>query len=475
MTLSSTATRAELLQRKSEISKQLVSYRGRISSLTEADGAEIERLAEEKDAIELQLERAGSTGARSPGRTTTVDLGATAEDRDRDLSPFVREARDEALRAVERVVNSGRIEPDAADRVDNLIRHEDTRTGVGARYLAAVGDQHYLSAFITMLRSPESAHLRMTPREHEAVRRVVAVQEERAMGVTTGSAGGFGIPIDLDPSILSTGSGSLNPIRQIANVRTTIGDIWKGVSADAPTAAYQAEAAEMNDASPTLVQPSITTQRGSAFIPVSYEIIMDWPQDQLVEELRNLLDESKNNLDSSKWLTGTGTNEPGGILNIGSTGGLTTTQRLQTTTTAVTAIGDVYALKQLIGSTKFAQNATWVANGTTFDIIYRFVASGSTSEPQIFFQGRQGPLLGKPIVEWSNMASTTTTTGSKIVIYGDWSGFTVVDRLGSTVEIVPQLFAAANLRPSGQRGIVYWWRSGSGVTKANALRYLEVK
>jgi HK97 family phage major capsid protein len=343
------------------------------------------------------------------------------------------------------------------------------------RAIAAVGDQHYLSAFITMLRDPMSAHLRMTPREHEAVQRVVAVQEERAMGVTTGSAGGFGVPIDLDPSILSTGSGSLNPIRQIANVRTTIGDIWKGVSADAPTAAYQAEAAEMADASPTLVQPSITTQRGNAFIPVSYEVLMDWPQDQLVEELSNLLDESKNNLDSAKWLTGTGTNEPGGILNIGSTGGLTTTQRLQTTTTAVTAIGDIYALKQLIGSTKFAQNATWVANGTTFDIIYRFVASGSTSEPQIFFQGRQGPLLGKPIVEWSNMSTATTTTGSKIVIFGDWSGFTVVDRLGSTVEIVPQLFGATNRFPTGQRGIVYWWRSSSGVTKANALRYLEVK
>ena len=57
-----------------------------------------------------------------------------------------------------------------------------------------------------------------------------------------------------------------------------------------------------------------------------------------------LLNESKDNLDSGKWLTGTGSNEPGGILNIGGTGALTTTQRVQTNTTAVTAIGDVYLL-----------------------------------------------------------------------------------------------------------------------------------
>jgi hypothetical protein len=37
------------------------------------------------------------------------------------------------------------------------------------------------------------------------------------------------------------------------------------------------------------------------------------------------------------------------------------------------------------------------------DAFYRFVASGSTSEPQIFWQGRNGPLLGKQVLEWSTM------------------------------------------------------------------------
>jgi HK97 family phage major capsid protein len=214
--------------------------------------------------------------------------------------------------------------------------------------------------------------------------------EQRAMNVTTGSAGAFAIPLDLDPTILSTGSGSLNPIRRIAKVITTTGDIWKGVSADAPTAAYQAEASEMADASPTLAQPSITTQRGTAFVPVSYELWMDWPADQLVAELRSLLTESKDNLDSAKWFNWSGTNEPVGLLSIGTTGALSTTQRVQTATTAVTALADVYSLKQAIGSRKFIENATWAVHPNVLDIFYRFVSSRQGRVNSLLRKGRHG-------------------------------------------------------------------------------------
>jgi hypothetical protein len=50
---------------------------------------------------------------------------------------------------------------------------------------------------------------------------VPQLQAERAMSVGTGGCG-FGVPIDLDPGILSTGLADLNPIQDIANVRTTV-------------------------------------------------------------------------------------------------------------------------------------------------------------------------------------------------------------------------------------------------------------
>ena len=103
---------------------------------------------------------------------------------------------------------------------------------------------------------------------------------------------------------------------------------------------------------------------------------------------------------------------------------------------------------------------------------YRFVASGSTSEPEIFWQGRNGPLLGKQVLEWSAVQTSLTTTGQQLAIWGDWSGFTIVDRFSAQIELIPHLFGATNRFPTGQRGILYIWRSSSGVIKPNALRLI---
>jgi hypothetical protein len=46
------------------------------------------------------------------------------------------------------------------------------------------------------------------------------------------------------------------------------------------------------------------------------------------------------------------------------------------------------------------------------DTFYRFVTSGSTSEPQIFWEGRNGPLLRKQVLDWSTMQTSLTTTVS---------------------------------------------------------------
>jgi hypothetical protein len=83
------------------------------------------------------------------------------------------------------------------------------------------------------------------------------------------------------------------------------------------------------------------------------------------------------------------------------------------------------------------------------DAFYRFVASGSTSEPEIFWQGRNGPLFGKQVLEWSTVQTSLTATGQRLAIWGDWSGFTIVDRLGAQIELIPHLFGATNRFPTG--------------------------
>jgi HK97 family phage major capsid protein len=82
--------------------------------------------------------------------------------------------------------------------------------------------------------------------------------------------------------------------------------------------------------------------------------------------------------------------------------------------------------------------------------------------------GRNGPLLGKPVEEWSAMA-TAITTGTKWAVFGDFRNFLVADRLGFQVELIPHLFGSANRFPTGQRGLLAVWRSGSGVLVATGI------
>jgi HK97 family phage major capsid protein len=73
------------------------------------------------------------------------------------------------------------------------------------------------------------------------------------------------------------------------------------------------------------------------------------------------------------------------------------------------------------------------------------------------------------------MVSTLTTTGSKIAIVGNIrEAFTIVDRVGMSVELIPHL-VGANHRPIGQRGLFAYWRVGSAAVNPGAARYLEVK
>jgi len=423
---------------------------------------------------QLRIEYADvlSAGVRS-GRFATEDgtnLDQTWRSSESHEGARRRTDLDGALHTLERFKNSGHLSTRAADGLDAMVRERDAG-GIGARYLAAVGNPHYASAFEKILRDPQVAHYRFTREEADAVQRVGRVESERALVEGTGSAGGFAVPFQLDPSILHSSSSVINPLRDIASVIQVSTNQWRGVAADAPTAAYQPEANEVVDSSPTLVQPIINIATWRAFAAASFELFIDW--DGIVQELSALLQQARDILDGTKMLLGSGVAEPVGLLSIGTTGSLSTTQRVLTAGAGAYALADVYALKQALAATVFGPNATWLAHPTTFDKTFRFVGGGSTTEPPLFADfDRTGPILGRPLREISTMV-TTVTTGSRIAVYGDFSGFRIADRIGTQIELIGNLFGAANRLPTGQRGLLLWGRTGTGVIVPNKFRYLE--
>src|SRR6266511_2367465 len=206
-------------------------------------------------AEQFERRRARLLALAGKGAVERATFAGSPTRTDDTSPPHIRQAHEDGLRSIERY--SDVLEAPAADRLDSLIRNYDP-AGLSGRYLAAVGNEHYNSAFGKMISDPTTGHLRFSPQEVEAVREVSEVDRLRSMNVTTGGSGGFAIPFALDPTVMLSSSGALNPVRGLSSVETIGTDVWKGVASDGVTAGFAAEATEASDNSPTLVQPSIT-------------------------------------------------------------------------------------------------------------------------------------------------------------------------------------------------------------------------
>lgn len=284
--------------------------------------------------------------------------------------------------------------------------------------------------------------------------------ESRALSLT-GASGGFAVPFDLDPTIIPTSNGTVNPIRAISRVIQITGDEWRGVSSGSITATYEAEATETTDNAPTLAQPTISAEKAQAFVPFSIEVGMDWGG--LRGEMGRLLQDAKDDLEAAKFISGTGTNEPFGVL----TG---------TTNTVNAAAGQTFTLANLYSLVaalppRYRTRSAFIGDLLVFNRIRQFDTVGSSAAiwQDSLQLGNPSMLMGRPAYEASEMADVAT--GVKFLVLGDFSRYVIVDRIGLTVELIPHLMGA-NRRPTGQRGLYAFWRNGAKVVDANAFRAL---
>jgi HK97 family phage major capsid protein len=82
--------------------------------------------------------------------------------------------------------------------------------------------------------------------------------------------------------------------------------------------------------------------------------------------------------------------------------------------------------------------------------------------------------MGKTALESEDMDGTYGSGENYVLIYGDFSGYCVADRIGMQVEFIPHLFSTSNGRPTGQRGWYAYVRHGAGLVNSGSLRILNV-
>ncbi|MDV6302669.1 phage major capsid protein [Rhodococcus cerastii] len=372
--------------------------------------------------------------------------------------------RDVVLRNLESDVKAKHLSADAATGVEALLRGEDSTTAT--RWARAAGDPAYRSAFAKMLADPSRGHLEWTAAESDAYRSAQAVQ--RAMNEGVNSQGGSLVPLSLDPNIGITSDGSNNPIRQIARNVTITGQAWRGITSAGVTASWVPEAQELPDSSPTLAAPVIPVFKATTFIPYSWEVEQDGVD--LLSQLQTLMADGLEQLTNTAFTTGTGVNQPRGVVTALASAGAPYV--LTPGTVETLSAADIFKLQSALPP-RFQPNAQWAGNLGTINLARQLeTANGSRVFPEL----ADGRLLSRKVNEVSNLDgfnAAVTDASNLALIYGDWSNYVCVNRVGASVEFIQNL-TGPNGRPTGQRGIVLYTRIGGDVVNINGLRALNI-
>ena len=415
------------------------------------------KAAEDEWREKLRAQVENGTGGMESGDGSSPAGGYTARGGD--------SVRDQARRTIEAAFRSKTLPDYAAERATDLVS-----TGplgdqdIAARWAVATGSEHYRSAFTKLLADPGKGHMLWTGQEQDAYRAVAEVKASmRALSTGTG-AGAEMLPLVLDPSIMLTSGGSSNPLRQLGRVVQTVSNSWRGVTSAGVTAEWKVESAQAADATPTLAEVDIPNHFGDAYVPYSFEVGMDALN--FSNELSILLNDAADQLQAAAFMNGTGSGQPSGV-----TLSMPSGSKVTSATADAIVAADVVKVQNALPP-RFQAKAQWVANLTTINTIGSFeTTNGSLRFPEV----ANGNLLHRPLNEGSYMgtAGATTTAGNdNTLLYGDFkAGFVITDRIGSQVEIIQNL-VGANMRPTGQRGVMLWFRTGSLRVVDNAFRLL---
>ena len=460
---------SELRSKVAEVRDEIVTLSA-IEEITVEDDAILTESLATFETLSAELADVEARSARIEAAKATIVERASGVDSVQIMKPTetvvdVRTAtrmqiKDAALKVLE--LDGGDLAARQGDNVELLIRSQNNNvdgTSIAKRILATETPA-YRSAFAKALTSSQPAWTSEEAR---------AISEFRAQSEGTDSAGGFGVPVFIDSTIILTSGNAGAPVFDLARKVTVTNDEWKGVSSAGVSFSYDAEAAAVSDDAATLAQPTITVYKAAGFIPFSLEVGDDYPA--FAAEMRRLLDGGYMDLVAEGTVTGSGSSKPFGIF--AALDANTNVEVVVTTDGSFGAIDILKVWKSLPERSK--ANSAWIMSTGVANEIRKFGAAAAGAYYTLNLnEAGLDTLFGRPVYTTDYAPDFTGTTGAaNICVVGDFSNFVVANRAGMTVELVPHLFDVTNNRPTGQRGFYAVARHGYDSVNDNGFRLLQ--
>jgi HK97 family phage major capsid protein len=287
------------------------------------------------------------------------------------------------------------------------------------------------------------------------------------MSTTTGSQGGFTVDTEVARTVVNALK-EFGGMRQVSTVISTSGfgllsyPTSNGTSEVGAIVAQNAEVARANPTFGTVGIPAYKYSSNDVAVPI--ELLQDSGID--IEAFVNArLVERLGRITNQHFTTGTGTDEPNGIVT-GATIGLTAAN----STSQVTAItyDSLVALQHSVDRA-YRQSAGWMFNDNTLMRLRQmkdgsgrpiFVPGYETGNPA----GAPDRLLGDPITVNQDMANMAANARS--ILYGDFTGYVIRD----VMAVEMYRFTDSAFARFGQVGFLALMRTGGNLVDASKVR-----
>lgn len=252
-------------------------------------------------------------------------------------------------------------------------------------------------------------------------------EDRKALVVATDATAGFLAPTSFGTEIIKK-LREVSPIRQYAKVVSiSARDVRYPRRVGSTAATWVDEIANRTESAPSYEQVVLTPYELATFVEVSRQLLEDNQYD-LEGELASDLGESFAIAEGSAFVSGNGTGKPKGILNAA---GVAIVVSGDATTLGINP-GDILIDVFAAVPTLHAQNGAWMMNRKTLATI-RKVKDGMGNylwQPGLQ-AGAPSTLLGRPVIEAVDMPDIAA--GAFPIVFGDWSGYRIVDRVDMSI------------------------------------------
>lgn len=349
---------------------------------------------------------------------------------------------EDRLKAVETKAEKGGDTRQLGERLDRLeAKLRRPSAGGGERAEAAELER---KAFVAYLRRGDAA----------------GAEELKALTVSSDPSGGYLAPAELSAEFIRD-LVLVSPVRSVASGRSTgAPSVIYPARTGVTNARWKGEGQAQEASEPAFGQQEIAVKEVNTFVDLSNQLLAD-SGGQADAEVRLALAEDFGQKEGRAFVSGNGVLEPEGFL--GHAGIAETNNGHATNLSTDALITLMYALPAL-----YRAAGSWAMNGNTLATIRRLKDGQGNYLWQPSYQaGQPETILGRPVVEMVDMPDVAAA-GTPIV-FGDWSGYRIVDRIGLSILVNPYSRAA-----DGITRIHATRRVGGGVLQPAKFRRLRM-